>query len=123
MLKEDWESTDILTYSYLNTIYNKFKELYLRITDQELSLTNKNVGDFLFVEELNLIENALYSFNSSFNKKKWYNITKLDYTDLNRWCTEINEIERKITETLYIITEDGNQIITEDSLILVTEGE
>lgn len=122
MLKEDWKETDKLTYTNFNTILNKIKELYFIITNKELSLMDKSVGDFLYAEELNTVEDTILLFDASYEKKTWYNITKFDFNDVNRWCKAINKKEQSLFESKNIITEDGNQIITEDNLILKTEG-
>ena len=120
MLKENWTKNEKINYSDFNLILADIQH-WAQILNSNYSLSELSLGDFLFCEKLQLIEDTIDSICSHasirFNKKKWYNLTTISYEDINRWAIALNSvgIARNITDEL------NNTLITEDGINLITE--
>lgn len=90
-LKEYKLSDDFGIVNYINTDSSFYKliEIY--------KLKEKKKGDFLYVSDLQNIENALEEicnmYYIEFSKKEWSNFNVISYKDVNRWCNALNKID------------------------------
>jgi hypothetical protein len=124
MLKENWNKNEKLKYSDFKVIITIIKYL-CSIYNIEESLSNNILGDFLYAEKLQNIEDLISEISeistTNFTKKKWHNMTVIDYTDINRWSKVLNIISNMQTGGNTLITEEGNTLITEEGNIFITE--
>ena len=124
MLKENWNENEKLQYIDFKAIITIIKYL-CSIYNIEESLSNNILGDFLYAEKLQNIEDLISEISeistANFIKKNWHNMTVIDYTDINRWAKVLNIISNMQSGGNTLITEDENILITEDENILITE--
>jgi two-component SAPR family response regulator len=106
MIKTDWESGNKVTYVNLNEIITEIKNLYLNLYGIELTDSPiKNNGDFFYAEDSKWIEDKLKYLtdlqNIYYDYKNYYNITSMNYIDLNKWGQAITNISNELYYLLY----------------------
>lgn len=89
-LKEYKLSDDFGIVDSINTDSSFYKLIKI------YKLKEKKKGDFLYVSDLQNIENALEEicnmYYIEFAKKEWNNFNVISYKDVNRWCNALNKI-------------------------------
>lgn len=100
-MREDWTSTDTLTYTDFNVILSKIQALSTQFNYRKI-FTNFALGGILFIETLNDIEEILgdvcMALNIDYERRIWSNLSAISCVDINRWCKAINMIESETYE-------------------------
>lgn len=93
MLKENWNENEKISYSDFNLIIAEVKSL-CSIYNISESLSSLSLGDFLFCEIVQKIENAIDTMcdlvELDYAKKNWYNMSVINYSDVNKWSIALN---------------------------------
>lgn len=117
VLDDDWGQV-----TSINTSMSAYNHIYVIETETK----SKKRGDFLFTEDLKIIEDSLMKisqfFNYSYVSRNWYKLSVFSYKDVNRWAIAINQAIEILTKSDKIVCENNEEIVTEDSINIMTEG-
>lgn len=120
-----WKKSDKFNYNNYNNILLRIVDIYQSIFNDVISLEQKKLGDFLFSEDLNNIENYIYKMAEiqgiNFDKKEWYNMTTISFLDVNRWETSLDLIEEDIEDDNLIYPSD--ELYPDDELYMLENHE
>lgn len=102
--RDNWQLTTKLTYLDWNTILDEFADLYSSIYGSSYTYDTKSDGDFLFVEDMADLENAVFQIPAYSDEvaKNWYLHSSFSYLDLNRIARRMNIIadtKERLTRT------------------------
>lgn len=120
-LKENWEKKDIISFSIFNNIVTTLKTVCENLKVTNNLKNNYILGDYIYTDELQEIEDILFSISSSFQRKVRHNLSVFDYMDINRYCKTINNIYNELAVSKMMITENENYLTDENNNILCTE--
>lgn len=117
ILDDDWGKV-----TSVNTSMSAYNHIYVIETE----IKSKKRGDFLFTEDLKIIEDSLMKIsqflNYSYVSRNWYKLSVFSYKDVNRWAIAINQAIEILTKSDKIVCENNEEIVTEDSINIMTEG-
>ena len=117
VLDDDWGQV-----TSINTNMSAYNHIYVIETE----IKSKKRGDFLFTEDLKIIEDSLVKIsqflNYSYVSRNWYKLSVFSYKDVNRWAIAINQAIEILTKSDKIVCENNEEIVTEDSINIMTEG-
>lgn len=103
------------------TTINKESYFYNNMTIKTEEIQLKSLGDFLYKENLQIIEDTLKNMcdkiEIKYNRKIWSHLSLFNFKDVNRWCSTLNYFTSKKN----ILLENGDRIIAENGDRIIME--
>jgi hypothetical protein len=123
--KTDWDNEDFANYGDFNRVESNIQEIqtqlntYLTPLALTTLITNRNNTNFPYADTLNNIESNIQTLRNSFGytpqgfsleKKTWSALQSFDYTNLDRWETNLLLLYTLVINTISDLEYCGKSI-------------